>query len=228
MENVNIHAMILLNGFYKNISSQILFYNRSYNWDIEFPRSDSTGFTGFHGITDLGIVEITVSLLQMRIWGPNNTDVEGNIEFLLVIRRGHEAIVNMVLARGGVTPNLVDKNGRKPLLWAADYWFWGSPAILLQQEDVAPNIADESGLIPLIWALQRGHEDIIKMLLERKDITLITADKMGRLHLCWAAYMGSNGATEMVFKRGDVAPNTVEMFRIFPSIFHNTTVYFFT
>jgi len=85
--NVNTLALRLLDGFEKHISSRMLLSHRRDNWDKGLHRSDSTGFTGLHGIAYLGIVGIAVSLLEMRKWDLGATDVEGNTALLWAARR---------------------------------------------------------------------------------------------------------------------------------------------
>ena len=59
-------------------------------------QSSTWGFTGLHGATCLGITEILVSILKMKKWDPDATNVRGNTEIWLAAGREHGAIVKII------------------------------------------------------------------------------------------------------------------------------------
>lgn len=100
-ESVNTLAPRLLDGFDKHASSRMLLFlggGGLYTTGIGRITQRSTwGFTGLHGAVYLGITEILVSLLKMKKWDLGATDVGGNTAIWWAARRGHGAIVMILL-----------------------------------------------------------------------------------------------------------------------------------
>jgi len=209
-QGVNKLALRLLDRFENHVSSAMLLSNWGDNWDRKLRRSNSMGFTGLHGAAHLGIVETTVALLEMKKWDLSATDVAGNTAILWAARRGHGAIVKILLASNGFTGNIPDTDGRTPLSWAAGNGHGGIVKMLLERGDVTPDIADGCGRTPLSWAAGYGNEDVVKMLLEREDVTPDTADRHGRTPLSWVAEVGNEDAAVRFLEREDVAPGTAD------------------
>jgi len=118
-------ALRLLGRFDKHVSSGILLSLSRDNLDRERGKSNRAGFTGLHGATYLGNVEIAVSLLGMKKWDLGSTDVEGNTAISWAARKGHGAMVKILLDQEDASPNHADKDGRTPLSWAARNGHWG-------------------------------------------------------------------------------------------------------
>lgn len=110
-----------LDGFDKHVSCGVLLSRSRDNWDRILHRSTPTGFTGPHGAAYLGIMEVTLGLLEMKEWDLDAGDVGGNTAILRAARKGHRALVQMLLGREGVTPNTADKTSRTSLSWAAGH-----------------------------------------------------------------------------------------------------------
>ena len=69
VENVKILALRLLNRFDEHISAQLLLlrYKENGGWGSYFAQAEgSTAFTGFHGVSFLGIVEMVAPVLEMK------------------------------------------------------------------------------------------------------------------------------------------------------------------
>jgi len=110
-ESVSTLALKLLDGYDKHVSSGILLSHSSYSWDIELPRKHPTGLTGLHCATYLGIVEVVVLALGSKKWDINAIDVAGNTEISWAVRKGHGAVVRILLQQAGLAPNTADKDG---------------------------------------------------------------------------------------------------------------------
>ena len=208
--SVNTLALKLLEGFDKHIASVMLLNYRRDNWDGELLQSNPEGFTGLHCAAHFGIVETAVALLEMKKWDLNATDMGGNTALLWAARKGHGAIVKMLLEWGDVTPDAANNDGQTPLSWAAQYGYGDVVKMLLEREDVSPNTVDNDGRTPLLWAAKYGRKGVLKMLLEREDVSPNTADKDGQIPLSWVVRYGAEGVVKMFLEREDVSPNTVD------------------
>ena len=206
-ESVSTLALRLLNGFDNHISSSILLSGEWGSCSWMLCRNNPTGFTGLHIIAYLGIVEIPAALLKMKRWNLNAIDAGGNTAILCAVRKGHEAMVKMLLERGDIALNTADRDGRTPLSWAAESGHEGIVNILLEREDVTPNTADKNSRTPLAWAAARRHKGVVKMLLEREDVTPNTVSKHGGTPLLSAAIEGDEDMVRMFLERGGVAPD---------------------
>lgn len=61
-------------------------------------------------------MEIAVGLLEMKKWDFGTTDVGGNTAISWAARKGHRAIMKMLLERENVVLNIGNIDGRTPLL----------------------------------------------------------------------------------------------------------------
>ena len=212
-ENVKILALRLLAKFDEHISTQLLLLRNSKDADSG-PYFDGvggpTGFTGLHGASFLGIVEVVADLLEIKEWNVNAVDCSGSTALIWAARKGHEGVVNILLERAHIDPNKADaEDGRTPLNWAAAKGQEGVVKTLLGREDVDPNKADPKyGGTPLLWAALNGNEGMVKILLEREDLN---PDQAGsfycRTPLEWAALSGHEGVVKILLERKDVNPN---------------------
>ena len=181
-ENVKILALRLLDRFDKHISPQLLLshYNKNSGRGPYFSTwRGPTGFTGLHGVSFLGIVEMAASVLKMREWDVNAIDCMGMTALTWAAWKGYEEVANILLKREDDNPNQGDTEyGTTPLSWAAEKGHEGIVKMLLKREDVNPDQADtEYTRTPLSWAAEMGHEGIVKMLLEREDVNPDQADR---------------------------------------------------
>ena len=110
-EGVKILALKLLDRFDEHISAQLLLLRcsqyRDSGPDFHGGRGPS-GFTGLHGVSFLGIVEIAVALLEMKEWDVNATDCMGSTALTWAASNGHEEVVKILLARADVKPDQAD------------------------------------------------------------------------------------------------------------------------
>ena len=207
-ESANTLALRLLDGFDEHVSSGMLLSHCHDNWDRELCWSNSVGFTGLHGIAYLGIVKTAVAVLELKKWDLGATDVVGNTAVAWAARKGHGAIVKILLEREGITPDTADKYGRTPLSWAAGLGHGGIVKTLLEREDVTPNAADKDGRTPLSRAAEAGFGGTVNMLLEREDVAPDTADKDDRTPLSWGAGRRHEDIVMTLLEQEEVTPDS--------------------
>jgi len=212
-ESVKTLALKLLDGYDKHISSKVLllrgmpFWYQPFDWEGT-PR----GFTGLHGASYFGCVEITAALLETNKRDAQAADFNGNTAIAWAARMGHEGVVKVLLEQSEVNPDTADSEyGRTPLLWAAKNGHEGVVRGLLDRTEVNPDKADtEYGRTPLSWAAENGHEGAVKMLLELNDVNPERPDKWGRTPLSCAAKNGHKGVVNMLLERNDVNPDRAD------------------
>jgi len=206
-ENVKILALRLLDRFDEHISAQLLLlhYNNEhcsrglYLTKGEGPR----GFTGLHGVSFLGIVEIAAAVLKMKEWDVNATDCTGSTALLWAAGKGYEEVVKVLLGRKDVDPNQrATAYGRTPLSCAAKNGHEGVVKILLEREDINPCQEQNSYDRTLLsWAVDNGHEGVVRMLLKWKEVN---PNQGGPL--LSAALNGHEAIVKMLLEREDINP----------------------
>ena len=212
-ENGKILALRLLDRFNEHISAQLLLlrYDNERTSGPYFYRAEGPmGFTGPHGASFLGIVEIVASVLGMKEWDLNESDCMGCTALTWAAIRGYEGVVEILLEREDINPDQADTRSRRtPLSWAAMNGHEGVVRILLEREDVNPNQVDNYGQTPLLWAAKEGHEGVVRILLER-DVNPNQVDTGYGSPLSRAAEKGYEGVVRMLLEREDVNPNQVD------------------
>jgi len=215
-ENVKMLALRLLDKFDEHISAQLisLLYNQSRgNTPGLDNRKGPIGFTGLHGAAFLGIVEIFAAVLEMKEWNVNARDSASCTPLLWAAIRSHEGVVQMLLERGDVDPDLADSRwNQTPLMWAVELGHEGTVKVILERENVNPDQASPIyDPAALYIAAAYGHEGIIKMMLERRDINpnqIPTGYSCTPLSI--AAIMGCEGVVQMFLEREDVNLNIAD------------------
>ena len=112
-----------------------------------------------------------------------------------------EGIVKLLLGRGDVNPDSLDKYGQTPLSLAAMRGHEGIVKLLLGREDVNPDSSSKSGRTPLSWAARTGHEGIVKSLLGKKGVNPHSSSKSGQTPLTLAAKNGHDRIVELLQAR---------------------------
>ena len=215
-ENVKMLALKLLDRFDEHISVQLLLlrYNKDRGWDPYFGgEGRSTGFSGLHGVSFLGITEIVAAVLEMKEWNVNATDWAGVTALAWAAMRGNGEVVSILLKRGDVNPDEPDtRYGRTPLSLASGNGHEGIVKILLECENVNPDQPDTYfGWTPLGWAAQVGHEGAVKILLQREDVDPNLTDNMaGWTPLLNAVYYRNDRVVKMLLEREDIDPNLAD------------------
>ena len=211
-ENVKTLALRLLDRFDEHISAQLLLLHHWRDGSLGQQYRKLTGFTGLHGASFLGGVEIVSGVLGMKEWDINGTDCMGKTALTWAARKGHQEVVKMLLEREDINPDQPEtENGRTPLSCAAERGHEGVVEMLLERGDVNPDRADSRGRTPLLWAAEKGYEGVVKILLEREEVNPDQSDAMyARTPLVWATRNGHEGVVKMLLERGDVNPDRAE------------------
>ena len=127
-------------------------------------------FSGLHFASFFGIVEIVASLVEVEGCDINQTDCTGSTPLVWAALNGHGEVVKILLGRGDVGPDKLNKDGRTPLWCAAENGHERVVEILLGRDEVKPDKPDKYGRTPLRCAAENGHEGVVKVLLERGNV----------------------------------------------------------
>ena len=213
-------ALKLLDRFDAHTSCELLLREELWKIGIDFdPSFRPMKCTALHAASLLGVLEIMVSLLKANKWDLNATDCFGNTASLWATRKGHDAIVKVLLEEEGVNPHLVDCRGKTSLSWAAEGGHEGIVEMLLKRNDVNPDTVDKYGRTPLSWtaapmfeswSTKEACERIGEILLEQKDVNPDSADKGGRTPLLWAAEKGREKIVCMLLEQSNVNPDRAD------------------
>ena len=106
--------------------------------------------------------------------------------------KGHEAVVNLLLAKDGDDPDSRNKDGQTPLMMAAYNVHDRLMHLLLVKDGVDPDSRDNDSRTSLMMAAYHGHDAVVKLLFE-KGADLESKDKSGWTPLSWAARSGPQG-----------------------------------
>ena len=111
-------ALEVLKGHYSKISTKILLAQAQnfYPWDYD----TLSLFSGLHCWSFFGIAELLVGLIKMECYDINE-DCLGCGPLAWAARNGHDKVVKIIRGREEVNPDKRNKNGRTPLLYAAEY-----------------------------------------------------------------------------------------------------------
>jgi len=164
-------------------------------------------FSGLHCASFFGIVEVVAGLIAMRCYSINEADFWGCGPLSWASRNGHQGVVEVLLGREGVNPDMPDKWGQAPLLLAAQNGHEGVVKILLGREEVNPDRSDQWDLTPLLLAAQNGHDGVVKILLGWEEVNPDKPNKRGEAPLLLAAQNGHEGVVKMLLGREEVNPD---------------------
>jgi len=165
---------------------------------------DLRGFTGLHCIAYMGITEITIAMVGMKVWDLNGRDSKGATPLIWAAKYGNLTLAKLLLEQGDVYPTLSDNDGLTPLAHAAKAGHQDVVELLLQRGNVNSDSSDKDGRTPLSYAAGSGHEGIVKILLERRDVKSDSSKKYGRTPLSYAAGSGHEGIVKILLEQGDV------------------------
>ena len=117
------------------------------------------------------------------------------------------------LAADASKVNIVDEQGRTPLMWAA-YVNFKNPELVTKNEDkrveatklllenkADPNLADKDGWTALIWASWTGFPKVSLMLVDAGTIVSAT-DRQGQTALMVAALRGNAEVVQVLVEKG--------------------------
>jgi ankyrin repeat protein len=109
-------------------------------------------------------------------------DSGGRTPLWCALRKGHEAVVKLLLKKGAELESKDDSGGWTPLWLAAGNGHEAVVKLLLKKGAELESKEDSGGRTPLSLAAGNGHEAVVKLLLE-KGAELESKDSGGRTPL---------------------------------------------
>ncbi|KAN0085280.1 Ankyrin repeat-containing domain protein [Elaphomyces granulatus] len=144
-------------------------------------------------------------------------DVNPNFEegslcpLLLAAERGHTAVVNLLLARVDIDPNVTDTEFSSPLLHAYMRGHISVAKQLLARDDVDPNTLGLDGwATPLMLACANEDPEMVNLLLAKDGIDVNLSNIDGQTSLMIAARLRSVAVLESLLTRDDLDPNITD------------------
>jgi len=217
IERVKLLALQLLQQDANHISAHILLRERAVDflsWEDRYygRHPDLQGYTGLHCIAYMGIAEIAIAMVDMKVWDLNQRDSKGATPFIWAVKYGNSMLAKLLFEQGDFNPTLSDKGGLTPLSYAARSGDEGIVKILLERGDVSSDSPCGDGRTPLSYAAQYGHDGIVKILLERADVNPDSSDESGQTPLSYAAQYGHDGIVKILLERADVNPDSSDKY----------------
>jgi ankyrin repeat protein len=117
---------------------------------------------------------------------------------------GNDAIVDLLLVKDNIDPDLKDGQGLTPLWRAAQNGHEIIVKLLLATGQVEVDLKDKQGLTPLWRAAENGHEVIVKLLLATGQVEANLKDKWGLTLLWRAAQNGHEAIVKLLLATGQV------------------------
>ena len=163
------HLALKLFDCSNHISTKILLEAQKENtYTLEF--NTPHFFSGLHCASLFGIVEIVTSLIEVEGCDINQKDCVDNTPLVWAAMGGHERVVEMLLKRGDIDPDMPGEDGQTPLWFGAWYGSEGVVKMLLERDEVNPDTQDNYGQTPLEIAMWNVHEGVAEMLLKRDGV----------------------------------------------------------
>ncbi|PZD35045.1 Arp, Ankyrin repeat protein [Pyrenophora tritici-repentis] len=122
---------------------------------------------------------------------------------------GHRDTVEVLLSVGKADVEAKDRDGRTPLMWAAQNGHRDTVETLLSVGKADVEAKDRDGRTPLMWAAQNGHRDTVEVLLSVGKADVEANDSWGWTPLMQAAEGGHRDTVEVLLSVGkaDVEAN---------------------
>jgi hypothetical protein len=115
-------------------------------------------------------------------------------------RNGHEAVVELLLAKNGVDSDSKDSHRLTPLSWAARAGHAAVVKLLLDKGGVNINSKDYSERTPLLWAAREGHAAVVKLLLAQDGVDPSCKDIYNLPPLWWAVAKEHEAVVKLLAK----------------------------
>ncbi|KAK2785239.1 hypothetical protein FQN52_008576 [Onygenales sp. PD_12] len=127
----------------------------------------------------------------------NRCDSSGTRGIEIAVKKGHEAIIRLLLDQQGILPDIADREGRTPFHLAAIHYRENIFKMLPNRVDVDINHEDSYGLSVLDFAVLNGRENLVKLLIHRDDLDINrTVDR--RITLAHAVIYGHNNTVKLL------------------------------
>lgn len=144
----------------------------------EADSKDLAGCTPLMSATYCGHVGVVRLLLKTGRVDVNSRNVNMETALLLAAKRGHEAILKLLLEEE-VEVNSKDSFGRTPLAWAGIRGHVSIAKLLLRTGRVDANLNDKIGRTLLSWAAGEGHVSAAQLLLQTDRVDADSKDDGG-------------------------------------------------
>ena len=121
-------------------------------------------FSGVHVIVYLGLNEM-IAFCKVEL-----EDESGRASLSWAAQGGQEAVVLLLIERGGVDINAKEKCGKTPLMWAAEYGHMAVVRLLVERNDVDISVKDKDGQTPLSvagsasWVSESSRKATVQLL----------------------------------------------------------------
>src|ERR1700722_4826478 len=162
-------------------------------------------YSGMHISSFFGLAKI----IEYQLENGAMADLKGSdgkSPLSIAAERGHEAVVELLLARDDVD---VNSDGGTPLSLAAEKGHDAVVKLLLARDDIDVNSRDRRyGQTPLLWAAQRGRAAVVKQLLARDDVDVDPNGSGGGGPGSFAAGNGRAAVVKLLLARDDVNVNS--------------------
>jgi hypothetical protein len=168
---------------------------RTNNWVSEYPKTEIRGYLGKAAriwnvvmiLDDLeesekaeerlqeAIIGYEIAFGQEHLYLPKGE--HGRTPLSWAAGNGYDIVVNVLLEKDNIDPNLKDtQSGRAPLSWAAENGHDTIVKRLLETGKIEVDSKDKNGQTPLSWAAKNGHEAILKLLFETGKVDIDLKD----------------------------------------------------
>ena len=116
-EGVKSRALRFLDGYESHASATILWREKIRKCWFD---SDVYRISGLHCIAFWGIVEIAIGMLEKKKWDVNGRESRDETPLMWAVRHGNDRIVELLLKQGDIRPDMVIRQGRTILSFAAE------------------------------------------------------------------------------------------------------------
>ncbi|KAJ5359300.1 uncharacterized protein N7496_011713 [Penicillium cataractarum] len=169
-------------------SSQALMAVKRHSWQSNYSAQVPRRITGRHLAAYFGIQEAVKAFLDEGL--PDIKDSDGRTPLSWAAEKGHENVVELLLAKAGIDVNSAGKTGLAALSFAAENGHAEIVKMLLMIKSIDVNQRDSYGRTPLLWAAIKGHERVVGILLAAAGIKVNSKDEDGWTALSYAAENG--------------------------------------
>ncbi|KAK2595295.1 hypothetical protein QQS21_007010 [Conoideocrella luteorostrata] len=171
---------------------------------IDCTLNDADQMSSLLWAVSLGILSVTRMLVNQS--NVDHQDGEGRslLHHAILDSENHvpghskEEVLRHLL-RFNVSVNVVDKNGRTPLSYAAEMGLLPHAKMLVNMVNIDINCADERNRTPISYAAEHDHRYIIALLLEKPEVNVTVASTDGRTPLSYASIHEQASSFELLF-----------------------------
>ena len=182
------------------------------------PKTTLLHIASKHGL--LGIIRAILNSASREDTFINAKADGGQTPLLWAVRKGHTAVVQLLLNTGKVHVDIKDRIGRTSLSYAAQNGANKVVQLLLNTSKVDVDAEAYNGRTPLSFAAESGKLETVNLLLERKpDVNL--ANKYGRTPLSFAAERGRLEVVKLLHDTGKADVGKEDIFGSTPLDYAN-------